>query len=503
MLNLFKFSNEKKPKAEKKKWFLFSPSEKSFVAISIDEGWIKLVHARGTPRNRKVDFLWAEPITGLEEDQIIAQLKSLLQERGITNPGFLISHPSHLTRARALRLPSIKYEELQTMVDLQVEKHTPDAKEETLTYFRIIDSDTQGYSNVFLVMAHQDAVSRSTRIVQKLGGRYAQVGSDIEGLTHWYRKVRQAEKEKFAGATLLIDMDREYASLLIFQGDEAYYHRTVPLKAEAMFQDTAGSILAQFLAEVHRSLMAYDEEGFKSPCTRIILTGEAVKLSGLTEKIRSEMSLPVTIVPAAAGFRLNEKAEQYFANETKVSFASLFGFLAGQVRGDLTPVAMRVRQTFEKKVRAASVLGAQVLFGLLLVSGFLLYQINQDMAYQTLLKSQTQQMEKPAGELEISLEHLRVVKNTLSKRGVLLDALVEIKAVTPPEVQWDNMTYSQGESLAIKGVSRQITKVFEMVTALEKSPLFIKPEARRVTKRKVDNKDVTDFELVLPFAGAE
>jgi len=42
-------------------------------------------------------------------------------------------------------------------------------------------------------------------------------------------------------------------------------------------------------------------------------------------------------------------------------------------------------------------------------------------------------------------------------------------------------------------------QVFEMVTELEKSILFAKPEARRVTKRKVDNKDVTDFEISMPF----
>lgn len=505
MLNIFnKIKKEKKTRLPKSVFPFFSSQEKNITAISIDENWIKIVHARGKPRKRKVCFLWDESLEGLDEEQIISQVKALLLKNGITSSHFLISHPSHLTRARALRLPSSNLEELKTMVDLQVEKYTPDAKEETLTYFRVMDSDGQGYSNVLLVMAHQDSIARSTRIVQKLGGKVTAIGSDIEGLINWYKQNKPPGNQQLSeGGTLLIDMDREHASLLIFYGTEAYYHRTIPLKMEALLQDESGDVFSQFSAEVHRSLMAYDEEGFKAPCLRVILTGEAVKLSGMMEKIQKNFGLPTVFVPTVTGVLLNESSAQYFSERSQVSFASLFGFLAGNVSGDLTPSAMRVRQTFQKKVKAASLLGAQVLFGLLLVSGFLLYQINQDMAYESLLRQKTKQMEKPAGEIETALEHLKIVKNTLEKRGVLLDALVTIKEVTPPEVQWDEATYVQGESLVIKGVSRQIAKVFEMITALEKSPIFIKPEAKKVTKRKVDDKDVTDFELVLPLAGTE
>ena len=387
------------------------------------------------------------------------------------------------------------------MVDLQVEKHTPDAKEETLTYFRTMDSDAQGYSNVFLVMAHQDALARSARIVQKLPGRLTEVGSDVEGLTRWYQKYLQSEKSKTeaASGTLLIDMDTEYASLMIFYGTEAYYHRSIPLKVDSLIQDASGDALNQFLSEVHRSIMAYEEEGFKGACTRFILTGVAVKIPGLAQKIGSEIKMQAENIPAENQYHLNESSVQYLATGFQVSFTSLLGFLPGEVSGDLTPAAMRIRQTFAEKVKIASVLGSQVLFGLILVSCFFLYQINQDLAYESLLKSLVKQIEKPASDLEISLEHLRIVKDRLNKRGVLLESLVAVKKSTAPDIQWNDLTYIEGESLLIKGVSGQMTKVFEMVTALEKLPIFVKPEARRVTKRKVDNKDVTDFELVMPF----
>jgi len=483
------------------KWKFFARAE-TIVLVSIDEAWIKWIQVEGKPRSRKVKLLRAESILGLTDEQIVEKLKLLFTESGLKNAQIVLSQPSHLTRARALRLPSVDPQELSVMVDLQVEKHTPDTKEETLTCFRVMDSDDQGYSNVLLMMAHQDVVSRSVRMVQKFKSKLIGAGCDVEGLTRWYQHFLATEKEKHAGGTLLIDLDSDYASLLVLHGSEAYYHRSIPLKTEEILQDLSGEALSSFLGEVHRSLMAYEEEGLKGLCSRMVLTGQAVRLSKLSEKIEMEMKLSVLFVPAQQGFALHEKAGQSLSSIEQVSFASLLGFFAGEVRGDLTPAWLKVRQAFEKKVKLVSILGTQILFSLILVSAFLAHQIHEDMAYESFLRSKTKQMEKPASELEVALEHLKIIKSKLEQRGVLLEAMLTIKAATPPEIQWGTFTYEQGGSIVVKGVSRQMAKVFEMVTNLEKSPLFLKPEARRVSKRKVDDKDVTDFELVAAFAGA-
>ena len=250
------FKNKNKgpsPKLALKGLRFFSPAPRhALLIVSIDDGWMKCVCGQGHPKKRKVQFLWAEPIHGWSEEQVSTRLKVLLHEHGIAHAHILIAHASHLSRARALRLPSVNREEIKTMVDLQVEKHTPDAKEETLTYFRILEATEQGYSNVLLVMAHQDAVAHSARIAQKLSAKSIKVGSDIEGLIRWYQQFIQLEKQGREGGTLLLDIDAEHSTLMIFHGGEAYYHRTIPLKIEDLTQDSSGEVVSQFVGEVHQ-----------------------------------------------------------------------------------------------------------------------------------------------------------------------------------------------------------------------------------------------------------
>lgn len=476
------------------------------TVLSMDGSVLKVLHASGPVKKRLVDHAAVLDVTDYSEDQTALKLKEYLTGEGLLgDPVVLVNHP-HFTRARVLKLPSTDPAELEIIIDLQIEKLTPDAKEDTISYFRILDSDASGYSHVLVVMAHQDMISRMMRIVEQAGARSAGAASGVDGLVQWYRGIHPSPSgADGARAVLLVDIDSRYTSVMVMYRGEAYFHRSIPIGSSLFKGPDREKHIALFLGEIHRSLIIYDEEEFKWQCSKVVLTGRLDEAAGLALSLEAEMKMPVETVPAHQPFHFREEIVQKEGDSGPGGFASLAGFLTGKIEGDLTPLSVRLQKTFEKKVRSSVVLAFQTLLAILLIAGFLVKDTQHQTQYRNWLLDQADQMQGPARELDTEMGHLKIVQERIGERGILLDALATINAVTPPEVRWDQFTYNKGQNILIKGVSREMPKVFEMVTELEKSGLFVKPEVRRVTKKQVDNRDITVFELVTPFSaeGAE
>jgi len=463
----------------------------------LDEKWVKVVFAKGKIGRCEIESLAAISVEGKEDETLIKELRLLVSDQRMGVLPVFVDHPAHLSRSRLLRLPSHEPKELEVMVELQVEKHTPDTKEDTLTYHKILHSDTEGYSQVFLVMTHQDRVSRSVRIAQRAFTGLQGVTSDVDGLAQWMNKQKKPEY----GGTLLIDLDHKYATLLVLHEGEVCFHRSIAARREAIVADPKGAEAQQFFGELHRSIMAYDEEGMKGACARIYLIGDPAAWEGLVEQMKKEMHLSVTALPPQMGFDFSSRALERMDHFSGMSFAGLLGLLNPGKPGDLTPVAVKIRRLFHRKVMTVSILAGQILFGILLVFSFLFYGVHQDMKYALYLESTNNQIAAPARELQVSIKHLKIVQGRVEKRGILLEAMAIIAQATSPAIRWTGLTYDQNSGIVIKGVSTAMANVFEMVSALEKSKFFSKPEARRVTRRKVDGQDITDFEIILPLAG--
>jgi hypothetical protein len=159
------------------------------TVISVGDRWLKLLHATGREPFRRVDLLLAHPIAGTDPDEILNRLKEVWGLKGLKPGAVLIANPSHLTTVRLFTLPSVDPKEIQEIVALQAERHTPYAKEEILTDHLVIESDRSGYSRVLVIISHQDVVHRGLRLVSGMGWPFEKVGFEWEGLAHWFRGI--------------------------------------------------------------------------------------------------------------------------------------------------------------------------------------------------------------------------------------------------------------------------------------------------------------------------
>ena len=105
--------------------------------------------------------------------------------------------------------------------------------------------------------------------------------------------------------------------------------------------------------------------------------------------------------------------------------------------------------------------------------------------------------------MESRISHMALVQDWLDGRAELLEALAGMAQRTPSAIQWDTLNYSKGEQITLKAVSEEMPKVYDFAAELRQAGLFTQVEARRVTKRKVSDRDMTEFELVCSLRSPE
>jgi len=111
------------------------------------------------------------------------------------------------------------------------------------------------------------------------------------------------------------------------------------------------------------------------------------------------------------------------------------------------------------------------------------------------LRTESRRASTEASALDFSLKQVELVRGWLNARGQFLDLLVALNRNSSDAIRWDALEFLQSDRLVLKGTSSEMPKVYEMVGALEKSHLFRNVEAKKVTKRREGEADVTSFEL--------
>lgn len=472
------------------KW-LPSAASKSITILSVDQQNIKLLHAAASGRGRAVNALICLPLQ--ESDPVAAsnQLKKLCKEQGIEPETVLIANPTHLTTMRVFSVPSANSREISDIVDLQAEKHTPYSKDEILTDFSILESDPSGYSKVLLVISHNDVVNRALRLIETMEWSLDRVGLAAEGLVSW---LRIARPQLMKTAVALVDIDVDVSTAVVLEQGRLLFSRSLPFGIHELIAEPSG-MPSRLVGELRRTLEVFEAEGWKTVPKAIVLTGQVERLPDLAGQIQKNLDIPAEAVTAVEHFTLSPAVLSTHAEAGQVSFASLLGLAASSGSIDLTPKALRLHRAFELRTRSLITLGCQCLALLVLAAGLVVFRSAQHERERRAMKLEAAHAEQEANDLDFSLKQVELVRSWLSNRGQFLDLMLELNKQSSDAIKWDNFDYAQSERLVLKGTSTDMSKVYDLVAALEKSPLFSKVETRKVTKRRDGEANLTSFEL--------
>ncbi len=473
-----------------------NPVAQTITVLSVDNQTLKLLHAIGSPRARTVTALITLPLPESDPSAVVDQLKALCKAQAIEPESVLVANPAHLTTMRVFPVPSADWREINDIVDLQAEKHTPYSKDEILTDFTVVETDPAGYSRVMLVISHHDVVNRALRIVEAMEWTLDRVGLAVEGLSTW---LRVARPDLVKSPVLLVDLDVDVSTAAVLIQGRLLFQRSLPLGIRELIAESSG-MPSRLVAELKRTLEAFEGEGWKTAVSQVVLTGQVERLPDLAAQIQKGLELPTEAVSATEQFALSPAVVTGQAGLGQTSFAALLGLSAGAGIIDLTPKALRLHRTFELRTRSLITLGCQCLAVLMLFTGVVIFRLHQQERTRGLLRQEAARAEQEANDLDFSLKQVEVVRSWLSGRGQFLDLLLEMNKYSADAIRWDSFDYSQGERLVLKGTSTDMPKVYDLVAALEKSPFFSKIDSRKVTKRREGEEHVTSFELTCDLA---
>ena len=473
------------------------------TVLSLDGQWLKLLQLEGAVGARRITKLLVCPVEGAGAEEILKAFQEACATEGVVPREVLIANPTHLCTIRLFSLPSTDSKEIRDIVSLQAEKHTPYAKEEILTDFKVLDRDRSGYSKVLLVIAHQDVVHRSVRVVETSGFPLDRVGCELEGLVNWFQLVKKkAGPPASADGVVIIEVDGSTTTVLVMQRGQLQFHRSLATGAEQLAEDPAQSG-QRLVGELQRSLEAVEAEGMTGKIQEVILTGRIERLGELKTLMEQGLDVPVHLVSPWTGSELSEAARQASERLPEVSFASLVGLALSPSQLDLTPEATKLRHAFEARAKALVTLGCQVVAALVLVSVLMVGRAQKQQRYYEALRSLYRQTTQEAATVEEGLRQLEFVQERLRHRGELLEAVSTLARFSAEGIKWDSLTFTEGEGLLLKGTSVELPKVYEFVAGLDGDPLFGQVEAKCVSKRKAGEQDVADFEITCPLASAK
>lgn len=486
----------------------FSPlkflTKKQVLVLEIGEEWLKMVGVDEMAGARKVRCLAVEPVKGIPDLDLARKITQFLQLHKFKPQRVILSQPAHQVTTRILALPSTDPQEIKDIVELQAVKQTPYTREEITTGFHIIDQDTTGYSRVLVAISHRDLSARSCRIVELANLTVTQVTLSIEGTWHWFsrRRSREAASEE---NVLLLDMDALTTELLIFHQAKLIFSRSLGIGAKP-FLEQGTLVEPEFVREVQRSMESSGPELKGGGISRIVLTGVSQPLKNISALLARELTLPCEAVSVSQPFGsqdLESKVSTY--SNLPASFVSVLGlafYPEITASMNLIPPEIQIRKSLEERAKDLAFLGTLLLALVTFFSLLGFEKVYKKNLYLAALKKDYNAISAKAEELGRWIAKMEVAQAQRNAGPSFLDVMRDVNEVIPDNITLTSLQYQRAErSVVVRGISEEMSPVFQFLSTLEGIPSLESVKTRNVTKQKVGEKDVNEFEVVAQISG--
>jgi hypothetical protein len=124
-------------------------------------------------------------------------------------------------------------------------------------------------------------------------------------------------------------------------------------------------------------------------------------------------------------------------------------------------------------------------------------QIRQ--SYLSKLNQHYNDAEKELKEPLEKLSKIEFVKTYLAKRRLPLIIVTQLQKITPEEVVINTLTIDEHGKVTLRGEALQLSDVFKFTNTLEKIEYFKDIQTKSTRKKKVKDRDLTEFELSFTF----
>ena len=91
----------------------------------------------------------------------------------------------------------------------------------------------------------------------------------------------------------------------------------------------------------------------------------------------------------------------------------------------------------------------------------------------------------------------------MDSRVVSLDYLYQIHKLTPLEITLKMITLEADNKITLRGQALAMSDVFKFITTLENSGYFKDIQTKYTSKKRIADKDISEFEIICPMTAGK
>ena len=468
---------------------------KTFVCLDFASDSLRIAVASGTARKKEIVYLASHNISGLSEAQISEIVRMTVNQLQLVDPVVVANISSGITITKNIEIPSKDPREIKEIINLQAIRHTPYSRQEIIIDYIDIGIYRQSYTKILLVIVTREAIKRQLDILNLTALNIERITLSAEAMGCLCIKCLKLESPDSPIA--VVNVDSVSSDFTIILKGKPVFARSIPYGASqvAVENKVYGP---KFIDEIKKSLEAYQGEDIEASPNSLVVTGAIEGLKGLEVELNNVLRMPCRVISYKEQLPIAKNALEASSNAADTSFVNCIAPLLclDAMKVDLSPDEIKLKRTIESRGRDVIKTGICVTAIIFLACGILLSKMYFKSAYLKSLAAKYDSVKKDSQRLETLFKKIKILRDYLSKRGYSLEVLSEINSIIPKEAYLDNLKVDDGGNISIKGSSETTSAVFSLVDALEKSEYLMNVKTKYTTKRKQENKDMTDFEIV-------
>jgi Tfp pilus assembly PilM family ATPase len=469
-------------------------NDKTKTAIEIRESEIKVVQISVNGPDVAIEACVSEVIPSDGAKTASEILRNILKTYNIKPKETILVIPRQSVTTKTLSLPSLDPAEIEEMAGFQAIKQIPYPKEEIAYGASLIETTSEGYSKVMLVICHRDMVERPLEVLRSCGLAPSKVTLSSFGIINWLRMDREFMAGFVAAPAIVVECDKAATDIVIADKERVIYTRGLTFGS-----GEGGDYIERLKEEILRTLAAFEKESLALKPVIAVFTGYMSAIEAHKEYLEKALGIKVEFKDP---FRIFPSGipEKFRSFASSGSFSSLIGNAAGPERVDLLPRKFKTAQSVKVRRDEAVVSIALAAAVLILISFAVVNKLHQKEELLKMLESKLAAVAPSARDIGTKKEISDIVTAESSHRTRPLLVLNEFYRIAPSSINLVLYKYEEGK-VDIKGTASALSEVFRFVKLLDDSSYFENVEVKYAAKRKAQDVEFVDFEISCPLSG--
>lgn len=463
------------------------------TVIAIADNCVRSVSAKFSRGQANISHALVQR-TGSDSDaDVLNALLALAKEKQIKSNGAFLVLPRHLAIVKVLRLPSQEERELRQMVEIQISSQTPYTLEEVEFEYRKLSSDSEGYTQVVLIVIPKEVSNRYIRLMNEANIPLSGLTISSIGLLGWFNYQVSQNRLSAHQPVALCAIDVNHAEICFFHGDRLLFSRSI----NSGLQEVRSSP-QDMIRQVELSLKHYRNEKMGADLSRFVIAADQLDLQDFVAELEHKIQIPCELISTTEGLSLPKNIDRSLATDDSgptLSAAAGIQFLDRKQVINLLPNTIRV----SKQSKALKLELVKIGILALIAGGLFLFRMSIDVRLQedkaTQLRKAITSLDPEIDEAKRKMRLIEYFDGYAKTRVFIPEIMSRLAKLIPEDISLRALYLNEKGVFTVQGYAQTREALNDFQAKLVNEPLFRKVNLEFATSRKIFNMQVTDFKF--------